>query len=157
MPFDLTKFEQAQFQPREVDVDVPDLATFFDEGEKPVWRVRGLTGAELARANEAAENNRKIMAMLDGLLSENRQKVSEAVREFTGRGETQPDELVKRIEMLVMGSVAPAVTNPQAARLARTHPVVFWQITNQITELTGQGQQLGKPPASTGEKTSSSP
>ena len=53
MAFDEKKFMNTKFTPRERDVKVPDMKDFFEPNEKPIFRVRGLTGHELARVHEA--------------------------------------------------------------------------------------------------------
>jgi hypothetical protein len=58
-----------------------------------------------------------------------------------------PGEIAKRLEMLVMGSVAPAVSLPVAVKLAEAFPIEFLQLTNEISDLTGRGADLVKPQA----------
>lgn len=155
MEFDIQKFTSTTFKPREHDHAVPDLAPYFsDLGDaKPVWRVRGLSGGELARVNEAKENNRARTAIAEGLLSGREDQMTDAVRELIGDGEAVPDDLAKRIEMLVIGSVAPACDHQLATKLAAAFPVEFYQLTSKITELTGLGAEPGKPKRSSGRAT----
>ncbi|TFH84818.1 hypothetical protein EQG41_20455 [Billgrantia azerbaijanica] len=160
MEFDIQKFTSTSFDARTQDVPVPDLAAFFKnvpEGEKPTWRVRGLTGVELAKTNEAQSRNRSRTAIAEGLLSGVNDQVSEAVRELLGSGSSVPDDLAKRIEMLVLGSVAPECNHQLAVKLAEAYPVEFYQLTSEITRLTGLGAEPGKPKRSSGSKTSKSP
>jgi hypothetical protein len=156
MAFNIQKFQQTHFTPREVSVPVKDLAVFFAAGEDPVFKVPGLTGAELAQVNEAVSRNRSKAAIVEGLLSKEQSKQVEAMREILGIGETVPDDLAKRLEMLVLGSVDPKIDNPTAVRLAEAYPVEFYSVTNTITELTGLGQTPGKPKPSSGSRKSSS-
>ncbi|GHA85448.1 hypothetical protein [Modicisalibacter luteus] len=160
MEFDIQKFTGTVFRAREEDVEVPDLAPYFkglgDQG-KPVWRVRGLTGAELAKVNEAKERNRARSAIADGLLSSQGEAVTAAVRELLGEGDAVPDDLAKRIEMLVIGSVAPECTHQLATKLAGAFPVEFYQLTTKITQLTGMGGEPGKPKRSSSKATSAPP
>jgi hypothetical protein len=55
-----------------------------------------------------------------------------------------PDDVAKRIEHLVLGSVDPVCTPDLAVRLCETYPVEFYQLTTKILELTGKGQEPGK-------------
>ena len=71
MGFDSKKFIKTKFTPRIEEIDVPDLKDFFPAGEKPVWKVRGLTGQELGRANEALDRSKDMASVVNGLTSRN--------------------------------------------------------------------------------------
>ncbi|NIC05267.1 hypothetical protein [Billgrantia bachuensis] len=160
MEFDVQKFTSAAFSPRTDEVPVEALRPFFkglSAKQKPKWKVRGLTGAELALCNEAQARNRNRNAIAEGMLSGVDDKVAEAVKALLGADGKVPDELAKRIEMLVIASVEPACTHQVAVKLAEAFPVEFNQLTNEIVKLTGQGGEPGKPKRSSGTKTSSSP
>lgn len=166
MEFDLDKFSGTDFNAREEDVAVPDLADFFkgkatkgEDGkdQPPVWRVRGLSGSELARVNEAQTRNRDRNAIAQGLLSGKDEKVTEAVRALVGGGDDVPDDIAKRLEMLVIASVKPEISHPVAVKLSETFPIEFYQLTSKITQLTGLGAEPGKPKRSSGRKTSEQP
>lgn len=153
MAFNLDKFNSTDFHPREAEVEVADLAMFFDDGEAPVWRVRGLSGPELGRVNEAQARNRDRQAIAAGLLSGKESEMTEAIRALVGEGGV-PDDIAKRLEMLVVGSVSPEITHTTAVRLAEAFPIEFYQLTTRITELTGQGAEPGKRKRSSGTRTS---
>jgi len=166
MEFNVDKFASTDFHPREEDVPVPDLKAFFsgkaekdDTGKDkpPVWRVRGLSGPELARVNESQQRNRDRNAIAAGLLSGKDAQVTEAVRELVGDGDSVPDDIAKRLEMLVVGSVKPEISHSIAVRLANAYPIEFYQLTTKITQLTGQGSEPGKPKRSSGTRKSASP
>lgn len=156
MPFDSKKFLKTKFTPRIDEVPVPDLAAFFPDGAKPVWKVRGLTGQELGRANEAAERNKNVAAILEGIASGVAKEQTEAVKELLGVVGSTPQDIAKRLEILVLGSVDPPGALDLAVRLCETFPIEFFQITNRINQLTGQGQMPGKQPPS-GETPKSAP
>jgi len=158
MQFDADKFASAAFKRREEDVPVKDLAAWFKgtkEGEVPVWRVRGLTGEELARVNEAQARNRNKNAVIDALNSDKSEKMTDAIKELIGTGNSVPDDLARRIEMLTIGSVAPECTHQVAVKLAEAFPVEFYELTTKITQLTGLGSEPGKPKRSSNAQTSS--
>lgn len=144
MGFDAKKFLQTQFVPREETVPVPDMKDFFPEGEKPEWKVRGLTGVELARSNEAVARNKDIAAILEGLISQNNQAKIDSVKQLIGTDDKVPNDIAKRIELFIMGSVE-AVDIDIANKICTAFPVEFFEITNKITVLTGQGHVPGKP------------
>lgn len=156
MPFDAKKFLKTKWTPRIEEVPVPDLAAFFPDGAKPVWKVRGLTGQELGRSNEAAERNKNVAAILEGISSGVAKEQTEAVKELLGVGGATPQDIARRLEHLTLGSVDPKCPPDLAIRLCETFPVEFFQITNRIVQLTGQGQMPGKPQPS-GETPKSAP
>ncbi|MEY2656076.1 MAG: hypothetical protein RLZZ524_3104 [Pseudomonadota bacterium] len=145
MAFDAAKFERAKLEPRRATVAVPALAPFFDDGEAPAWQVRGLTSSELHRAMEAGKRQGSIESIVKALAASGDQ--AQAVRKALGLTADTPGEIAKRLEMLVMGSVAPAIELPAAVKLAEAFPIEFLTLTNEITELTGKGFDLGKAPA----------
>jgi len=144
MAFDVAKFSEAKFKPRTEKVPVPELKAFFDKKEKPVWTVRNLEGHEIAEASEAVERNKNIAGLIDGLLSSGQKEKVKALKEAAGVTDKTPDDLVKRIAMLRLGSVDPVVDQQLSVRLAKVHPVVFYSLTNKILELTGKGATPGK-------------
>jgi len=145
MPFDVKKFEKAKFVPVVAEVEVPDLKEFFGECEPAVWKVRGLTGQEMGRANEAVDRNRNISAVIEGLVSDNSKEKSEAIKSLLGISKFDtPADIAKRIAFLQYGSVEPTCTEEMAVKLCEVKPIEFFTLTNKIVELTGQGQATGK-------------
>lgn len=142
--FDASKFEKAKFAPRTKKVAVPALAEFFGD-DPPEWEVRGLNSTELHRAMEASRRQDSIESIVKAVAASGDQ--AEAVRKALGLTKDTPGEMAKRLEMLVAGSVAPAITLPLAVKLAEAFPIEFLTLTNAITELTGKGYDLVKPGA----------
>jgi hypothetical protein len=156
MKFDSAAFKKAKFTARTEDVPVPDMAGFFTglkPQEIPVWTVRGLTGNELGNCNESAERNRKIGAILEGLVSPSKKDISKAVKDMCGIGDNVPQDIAKRISILVTGSVKPKIDQELAVKICKTFPIEFFQLTTKITLLTGQGHVPGKPRGSGKGKT----
>jgi hypothetical protein len=145
MGFAADRFERAAFEPRRLAVDVDALAQFFDDGEKPVWEVRGLSSSELHRALEAGKRQGSVEQIVRAITATGDQAA--AVRAALGLSKDTPGEIAKRLEMLVMGSVAPVIELPVAVKLAEAFPIEFLTLTNAISELTGQGYDLVKPAA----------
>ena len=145
---DIQKFLNAALQPRQQDMPVPDLQGWFPPGKDAVWTVRGLTAAELARANQAAESGLdNVRAMVAAMAGDGEK--AQAIRKAMGlSSEDVPSDISRRIEMLAAGSVAPllgADNRDVAVKLAETFPTVFYQLSNAILALTGQGAEPGKP------------
>jgi hypothetical protein len=145
MPFDVERFERARFEPRRERVPVEALATFFGEGEDPVWEVRGISSAELHRALEASRRQGSVESIVKAIAANGDQAL--AVRKALGLTNDTPGEIAKRLEMLVLGSVAPKIELPAAVKLAEAFPIEFLSLTNKISELTGKGADLVKPAA----------
>lgn len=142
MPFDTALFARSELPPRTAEVAVPALAVFFSEDESPVWRVRGLTATELHKALEAGKRQGAVDSVARAIAA-NADQVA-TIRRALGLSADTPGDIAKRLEMMVMGSVSPAVDLPLAVKLAAAFPVEFMQVTNEITELTGRGADLGK-------------
>lgn len=144
---DIQKFLSASFTQRESEVPVPALKSFFPKGQKAVWKVRGLTAAELGRAREAKERTDTIKSVVSAMAGEGDKAA--ALRDVMGLSEGEvPRDISMRIEMLVLGSVDPEISTDNrdvAVKLAESFPTAFYTITNEIQNLTGQGAELGKP------------
>lgn len=145
MGFNKEKFLSSNLVAREMEVDVPDLKDWFDDGEKPVWKIKGLSGYELGRAEEAAQKNLKIRDIIEGILSQSSKKRVDAVKELAGVAEDRvPQDIAKRMEMLILGSIDPQCDYQLAGRICKDFPIEFYDITNKISQLTGQGHIPGK-------------
>jgi hypothetical protein len=144
---DIQKFLNASLKPRETVVEVPELGAWFGNGEATTWTVRGLSAAELCRANQAAERGLDNVRAMVAALAGDGDKAA-AIRQAMGlSSEDVPADISRRIEMLSAGSVLPALGDNNrdvAVKLAETYPTVFYQLTNAITSLTGQGAEPGK-------------
>lgn len=141
--FDADKFERAAFAPRTETVAIPVLAEFFGEGEAAEVVVRGLTANELHLAMEAGARNRNVDAVVKAIASSKDQ--IDDIRRALGMSTDTPGEIAKRLQMLVSGSVSPKFSDASAAKLAQVFPVEFYDLTNRITTLTGQGGTRVKP------------
>ncbi len=145
---DLQRFLQAALQPRQASVDVPLLKPWFGDAE-PVWVVRGLTAAEMARADEAARSGLdNVRAMIEALAGDAADKAANFRRSLGLSEDDVPADISRRIEMLTAGAVNPELGTANrevAVKLAEAFPVVFYTLTNQIINLTGQGAEPGKP------------
>lgn len=144
MAFNEKKFMNTQFIPREREVKVPDMKDFFDPQEPPIFRVRGLTGNELARVHEAVTKHKNVAELVEGIMSNNSQEKIEAIRNALGVSTDVPNEIARRLEMLTIAAVQPKVTLEIATKFCKVFPIEFYEVTTAITELTGRGQVPGK-------------
>lgn len=148
--FNVKAFKKEKFEPRTESVSVPDLAPYFAENTEPVWVVRGLSGHELGRINEVAESNKKIEAISDALVSNQSSEIKDAIKALIGLDGSTPVDIVRRIEMLAIGSVEPEMDHEAAVKLCTYFPVEFMMLTQAITKLTGQGATVKKKPQPSG-------
>jgi hypothetical protein len=151
MGFDAKAFMKTKFVPRTAEVPVKALASFFPEGEKPIWVVRGLTGVEVAKSREIGEKTQRMQALADAFAAASKSEIVDELKESFGLGNENPLDFNKRIDQIVMGSVEPQVTQEQVVRLATVAPVEFYSISQKILELTGLGQEAEKKPPPSGE------
>lgn len=145
----LQRFLSAALAPREVSTDTPELlGTLFEEGEKPVWTVRGLSAAELGRAKQASEEGLETVKALVQAMAGEGDKAAQIRKAFGLGDDDVPQNISYRIEVLAAGSVSPklgAENRDVAVKLAETFPTTFYDLTNKVLNLTGQGAVLGKP------------
>jgi hypothetical protein len=156
MGFDAKRFQKAKFVHRMEAVPVPDLKEWFGANDKAEWTVRGLEGSELGYVNETAQRNKNIAAILEGIISSDDHAKIQGIKDMLGMAGNTPEDIARRLEMLVIGSVDPKCEIDLAIKLCKVYPIEFFQITNKITQLTGQGHVVGKPKGS-GETPPSGP
>lgn len=133
MAFKKKEFEKAKMEYRIMDVPVLSMAEWFDGAA--MWKVRGLSGNELGRCNEMAGSRKGLTEILQDLLVK---KSEETTADYV------PQEVAKRIEYLMAGSVDPVCDLELATKVNETFPIEFRILTQKIIELTGQGQVVGK-------------
>lgn len=152
MAFDCNKFMQTAFIPRQASIEVPGLADWFTGDGPALWVLRGQTGNEIALSMEASNKVKNVDAIIKAIAA-NKDKVAE-IKKAIGMDKDTPGEIIKRLEQLVQCSIDPVITLDVAVKIAETRPVEFYQLTNEILRLTGQGMDVKKPKAS-GEMTKS--
>lgn len=131
------QFEAAKFEARTETMTIPALAEFFSDGAAPEFVVRGLSASELQRSIEAGTRQNAIETVVKAISSQKDQV--ETIRKALGLASDTPGEIAKRMEMLVQGCVRPTLTHAVVAKLAEVCPIEFYDITNKIVNLTGQG------------------
>ncbi len=154
MGFDTKKFSKTKFVPRVEAVEVPDLRDFFPEGESPIWKVRGLTGQEMGRANEAASRNKNVLAVIAAMVGDEDSEKISALAEMLGTTDSATEDVAKRIAYLAAGSVDPVCSEDIAVRMCEVFPIEFYQLSTKILQLTGMGQEPGKSKPSGNEEKS---
>jgi len=134
----------AQFEFPTKKIPVPELKDFFADGEEPVWEYRSLTGTELAIVNNSADHTAWANAIKKAVCSSDPKKLTESLSGLQGKDiSTVPPDLAKRLKILELGSVPPCPEHV-CVRLAHSKPVLVWNITKKIMEMTDAGADLGK-------------
>lgn len=143
MPFDAEKFKTTKFVPRTREVPVPKLKMFFDKGEKPVWKIRSLSGAEFGRADEASRQKGVLEAMLTALTSINSKETQKEVEKLIGSTNEKPESIAKRMYHLHYGTVwdGPEEHIPFeiVRKICDEFGMLFLELTNAILILSGEG------------------
>lgn len=148
MGFDLEKFQNTKMLPRTSDVPVPGLASWFGKKDKPVFKVRGITGQELGQAKQAVATRKDLAALMDGIIGGTSKEKAESAKKILGMGEDVPEQVALRIHIVKTGSVDPDLDEEATVKLCTCFPVEFEVIGKKILELTGQGHEPGKAEAS---------
>ena len=152
MTMDVQKFMQANFAHKQAAVKLPSAMSDFGKE----WTVRAMTASELARVSDADNKSEQLKALVSALAGGKGDK-AETLREVMGIDSGVPADVRKRIEMLTLASVDPVIGDENrdvVIKLADHFPNVFYELTNKILELTGQGSEMGKPKGSTQTKKS---
>ncbi len=142
--FNTKAFMKQAFKPREAGVEVPDLSAFFPNGNKPIWRVRGLTASEITKASEAQSKIGNLSAVVEALTTGTNKEKIDAIRNELGLNDNVPADIIKRMNHFTIASIDPVITHDVGVKVATVHPIYFYKITNKIMELTGLGQVPGK-------------
>ena len=143
--FDANAFEKADFDYRYEKVEVKVMKDFFPAGEKPIFKVRNLTADEVARTNKATDNRKVAESLIKALAAMDTEGMVEALKSKLGYGEEVDDEVERRIELIIYGTVEPKLPRELVVKMGNVFPTAFYLLSNRITDLTGDGQVMGKP------------
>jgi len=148
MGFDKDAFLTAKFEPRTdtVPVSSPELKKFFKDSEKPEWKVRGLSGVEIGKANDVADKNSKIRDILDGIAGHLSKDRIAAIKDLVAQD--TPMEVARGLELLQLGAVDPEMDLEFALRVCAVAPGDYNTLVNKIKMLSALGHVPGKPPPS---------
>jgi len=142
MSFDLEQFRRASLSARTADVKVPELAAWFADGSEPVFKVRGLTGEEFYAVREAVGKMKDLQSIASRLLSGQGEAIAEAIEEHFGG---VPEELARRVEIVVSGTVEPKLDRQMALKLFKYFATSAHFIADAILRATGEGAVSGEP------------
>jgi len=123
------------------------LKDFFNEGEDPVFIVGNLTAEQLARSKESeTKNNAGLGKLVGTLVYSNEETKAGILADIVEAYKTKvPDELVRRQDALYFGSILPKFEDrSDVVFFARNHPITFYNLTNEIFNLTDLGALSGK-------------
>jgi hypothetical protein len=140
---DLTKFEQTSFKDRTEAVPVAELKAFFEEDEKPIWTIKGLTAQELSIVTNAVAANAGREKLMTAITSGSSEEKVDAIRQAMSIlkvSDNIPDDLCKRHITVVMGSVDPVCSEEMAVKIGTNFPTILYQLSQKIYALTGLGR-----------------
>jgi len=142
--FNLENFRSTEFERRTKKMPVPELKPFFPEKTKRadmVWVVQNMSGEELYRMRESVERNIDLEKTVSALATGQK---AEVIKDALGLSGKTPDEMVRRLSVLVFGSVEPAIERADAVKIAEEYSLVFDRLTQEIMVLSGQGSKPGE-------------
>lgn len=146
MSFETKGFLREKFSARTAAVKVPELSQWFAEGAAPVWIVKGLSAPGLSRVREAVGKDKVILNLVEILASATGSEIQGPLKTLLNLDEDNlPEDYVKRLELLILGSVDPACDRDLAKKIAEVYPSIFTRLTEKILELSGLGAVPGKP------------
>lgn len=150
---DLNRFKKTEFTPRETDFTLGALKEAgFGDGKV---RIRGLTAAELAQAEEESDRSKVLIGVAEKLAGTSKEKLA-GLLDGLGLGSDQvPQALAKKICHVRTAVIDPEMGMDDVVKLAETFPIEFGQLAHAIYDLTGKGQvaQVKRKPSG-GEATS---
>lgn len=145
MGLDLKKLKSAKFVDRTKEIPIPAemiKGAGWKKGAK--WVVKALPGEDLYSVRAAVERNKNIEELVKKLVSGSIKEKVEAALGSLGIGDDLPDEYVRRLNILRLGSVDPEIDHEFAKFVALNFPTFFNEATDQVQILTGQGRSLGE-------------
>lgn len=148
MTLDTKKLMSSKFVDRTKSLDIPAAmikAAGWKKGTK--WVVKALSGEELYKIRVAVTRNQNIQEVVKKLVSGSVKEKVDAALVALGIGDDQlPDDYVRRLHILKLGSVDPEIKDQQelAIFVANNFPIFFTEATDQIQALTGMGRSLGE-------------
>lgn len=165
MGFDKDAFLTAKFEPRTdtVPVSSPELKKFFKgSDQRPVdgvklrrsdydglvaeWKVRGLSGVEIGKANDVADKNSKLRDILDGIAGHLSEDRIAAIKDLVAQD--TPMEVARGLELLQLGMVEPEADLEFALKICAVSPGDYNMLVNKIKMLSALGHVPGKQPPS---------
>lgn len=145
MTIDVNALTATRPELRTAEVPVLDLAGLPGvDDEKPIWKVRMLTGEELDRSAETGEKGEAIAALAEKLAGSADAKADGVLSALGLSGNDTPNETRRAYDFLAAGSVEPAISRQDAIWLYKYFPIVAKTLARKIIELTGLGADMGK-------------
>ncbi len=143
MTFNAEAFMATRFEPRTRDFPVPQLKRWFDKGDKAVWKIRALSGAELGNADEASRQKGALESMLKALTSINSKDIQHEVEKLVGNTKEKPESIAKRMYHLHYGTVWPGPEEYCPFEIVRKicdeFSLLFLALSTAVLELSGEG------------------
>ena len=145
MGLDLKKIKSAKFVDRTKGLPIPAEMMKAAGWKKGVeWMIKALPGEALYSVRASVDRNRNIEELVQKLVGGSVKEKVEAALGTLGLGDDLPDDYVRRLNILRLGTVDPEIDHEFAKFVALNFPTFFNEATDQIQVLTGQGRSLGE-------------
>jgi hypothetical protein len=145
MGLDIKKLKSAKFVDRTKEIPIPlemIKAAGWKKGTK--WTIKALPGEALYSVRASVERNKNIEELVQKLVSGSVKEKVDAALGTLGLGDELPDDYVRRLNILRLGSKDPEIDHEFAKFVALNFPTFFNMATDEIQVLTGQGRSLGE-------------
>jgi len=144
--FDIGKFQNTDLQLRTREVPMTALPDkFFPEGAEKKFKVRQLTGNEIAACNEAVNATIQARALVEKIMAGSAKEKAAAICESMGLSAELKPESVREMNWVHQGIVEPeGFGYDQVVRLHSFYYVDFKQLFNAVISLTGMGADAGE-------------
>jgi len=144
--FDIGKFQNTDLQLRTREVSMTALPDkFFPEGSEKKFKVRQLTGNEIAACNEAVNAATQARALVEKIMAGSAREKADAICESLGLSAELKPESVREMNWVHKGIIDPVGFGyDQVVRLHSFYYVDFKQLFNEIVSLTGMGADAGE-------------
>lgn len=160
MAFNADKFYKTKHERPTFDYPAPDFKEWFDEGEEPVFKIRGLTAVELNTAQNAEESIKTTENLFDAigenLGGKNKEAMKKMVAAMLGKEsdeESGDNGFTARMKQtLEFGLCDENIDFSVVNKMVDYAPVQMMQMFYKITELTAQvGVAAKKKPIDSGK------
>lgn len=143
--FNVEAFRNANLKTREKSVRVDLLPdAFFADGAKKEFKLRMLSGNELAQCNEAVKLASQTKEVIEKMLSGHDKDRVKAFCDASGFSDAVKPDTVRKMNILKYAIVEPELTFEDIVRMQQFFPVVFNSLAIEAVELTGLGAELGE-------------
>lgn len=144
MAFNIDKLMSGEYEPKKEELILPSLIHLFEDGDSPIFEVRGLTANEFSKSLSINDTHDTIEQVLTTLTD--KKEVLASLQKTLGLGSKNDinDDLRKKAFVIECGLLSPNLESFQIGKLMEINVIAFYQIAQAIERLTGEGYDLKK-------------